>query len=143
MIVDPTDEIGNVEAPPEYGIDITVHGGIIKYGPWAGLKAGDIYPLYNPLSLNGTRVRGAEAMLNLTTSEKTWGTLRVVRGESRREIPAYIVKYDTGNGTRIDTVSGSYAQVLTAARLGIGGGLERQQILGPHPSRDQAAGQSE
>jgi hypothetical protein len=35
VVVDPADEIGNVEATPEYGIDVTLHGGIIKYGPWA------------------------------------------------------------------------------------------------------------
>jgi hypothetical protein len=94
----------------------------IKYGPWASLKAGDVYPLYNPLLLNGTRVRGAEAALNLTIGETTWGSLRAVRGASRREVPAYLVEYDTGNGTRIDTVPGTYAQTLTAVRLGIGGG---------------------
>ncbi|MEO7957391.1 MAG: hypothetical protein ABIW76_11950, partial [Fibrobacteria bacterium] len=94
----------------------------IKYGPWVSFKGGDIYPLYNPMSLNGTRVRGAEAVLNLVKSETNWGSLRVVRGESRREIASYIVKYDTGNGTRIDTVPGSFAQTITAARLGLGGG---------------------
>ncbi len=94
----------------------------VKYGPWAALKAGDVYPLYNSLSLNGTRVRGGEAVLNLTTGETQWGSLRVVRGESRREVPAYLVKYDTGNGTRIDTVPGTFAQTLTAIRLGLGGG---------------------
>lgn len=94
----------------------------VKYGPWAALKAGDVYPMYNPLSLNGTRVRGAEAALSLTLGETTWGTLRAVRGQSRREVPAYVVKYDTGDGTRLDTVPGTYAQTLTAVRLGVGGG---------------------
>jgi hypothetical protein len=94
----------------------------VKYGPWAALKAGDVYPLYNALVLNGTRVRGAEATMNIVTGEKQWGSLRVVRGESRREVPAYLVKYDTGNGgTRTDTVTGTYAQTLSAARLGLGG----------------------
>lgn len=94
----------------------------LKYGPWAAIKAGDIYPLYNGLVLNGTRVRGAEAVARIVTGEKQWGSLRVVKGESRRAVPAYLVKYDTGNGTRVDTVSGTYAQTLTAARLGFGGG---------------------
>jgi hypothetical protein len=94
----------------------------VKYGPWASLKAGDVYPLYNPLLLNGTRVRGAEAGLNLTLGETTWGSLRAVRGASRREVPAYLVEYDTGDGTRIDTVAGTFAQTLTAVRLGVGGG---------------------
>lgn len=34
-LVDETDELGNVEPPPEYGVDIVIHGGFIKYGPWA------------------------------------------------------------------------------------------------------------
>lgn len=28
-------EIGNSDLPPEWGIDIAIRGGIIKYGPWA------------------------------------------------------------------------------------------------------------
>ncbi len=95
----------------------------VKYGPWIGLKAGDVYPLYNPLLLNGTRVRGAEGMLSLTTGETTWGSFRAVRGETRRVVPAYTVRYDTGNGNpRIDTVPGSFQQNLIAFRLGMGGG---------------------
>jgi hypothetical protein len=35
VIVDPADEFGNVEAAPEYGIDVTIYGGTITYGPWA------------------------------------------------------------------------------------------------------------
>ena len=31
--------------------------GSVKYGPWAAIKAGDIYPSYNELVLTGTRVR--------------------------------------------------------------------------------------
>lgn len=34
-IIDEADEFGNVEPSPEYGIDIVVHGGLLKYGPWA------------------------------------------------------------------------------------------------------------
>ncbi len=94
----------------------------VKYGPWASLKAGDVYPLYNSLSLNGTRVRGGEATMNLVTGESQWGSLRVVRGQSRREIPSYLVKYDTGNGMRLDTVAGTFSQTLSALRIGLGGG---------------------
>ncbi|ORY27357.1 hypothetical protein BCR39DRAFT_589249 [Naematelia encephala] len=34
-VIDEADEMGNIEPAPEYGIDVTIHGGIIKYGPWA------------------------------------------------------------------------------------------------------------
>ena len=95
----------------------------VKYGPWVGLKAGDVYPLYNPLILNGTRVRGGEGMLSLTTGETTWGSFRAVRGETHREVPSYTVRYDTGSGTpRIDTVPGTFSQRMMAFRLGLGGG---------------------
>jgi hypothetical protein len=30
-----SDEFGNVDTPPEYGIDIVIHGGDVAYGPWA------------------------------------------------------------------------------------------------------------
>ncbi|WVW81321.1 hypothetical protein I302_103312 [Kwoniella bestiolae CBS 10118] len=42
--IDDQDEIGNVDLPPEYGIDITIHKGNVKYGPWADkqrLQPGD------------------------------------------------------------------------------------------------------
>ena len=94
----------------------------MKYGPWVGVKAGDIYPLYNSFVLNGTRIRGGEARLSLVTGDKQWGSLRFIRGESRRAVPTYQVKYDTGNGTRLDTIAGTFAQNITAARLGFGGG---------------------
>lgn len=32
---DGLDEIGNVDLPPEYGIDIIIRKGTVKYGPWA------------------------------------------------------------------------------------------------------------
>lgn len=95
----------------------------VKVGPWASLKGGDVYPSYNPLILSGTRVRGAEAGLSLVLGDKQYGSLRAVSGESRREVSAYIARYDTGGATpRIDTVPGTYAQDLWALRLGLGGG---------------------
>jgi hypothetical protein len=95
----------------------------VKYGPWVGLRAGDVYPQYNPLILTGTRVRGGEGALALVLGDKQFASLKVVSGESRREVPTYIAKYDTGSGgTRVDTVPGTFAQQLVAARLGFGGG---------------------
>ena len=61
--------------------------------------------------------------LDVHRRQITFRTLDLVSGESRRAVPAYIAKYDTGSGgTRIDTVPGTFAQKLTAARLGLGGG---------------------
>ncbi|ODN76792.1 hypothetical protein L202_05394 [Cryptococcus amylolentus CBS 6039] len=46
--IDPLDEIGNVDLPPEYGIDITIHKGIIKYGPWADRQREQIQRAFAP-----------------------------------------------------------------------------------------------
>jgi hypothetical protein len=94
----------------------------IQYGPYAYIKAGDVYPAFNDLMLSGARLRGGEAGLALFANDISWATLKVARGESRREIPSYIAVYDTGNGTRTDTLSGTFAQNITALRLGFGGG---------------------
>jgi hypothetical protein len=94
----------------------------INYGPYASLKGGDVYPAFNDLLLNGARLRGGEAKLAVVAKDITWGSLKIARGESRREIPAYVAIYDTGAGTRTDTLSGTFAQTLTAIRVGFGGG---------------------
>ena len=28
-------DVGNGDAPPEWGLDLVVHGGFLRYGPWA------------------------------------------------------------------------------------------------------------
>jgi hypothetical protein len=28
-------DVGNGDLPPEWGVDIVVHGGFFRYGPWA------------------------------------------------------------------------------------------------------------
>ncbi len=94
-----------------------------KYGPWASIRGGDVYPSYNPLILSGTRVRGAEAGLSLTVGDRQFGSFKIVTGESKREVPAYVARYDTGGAEpRVDTIPGTFAQELIAGRLGFGGG---------------------
>jgi hypothetical protein len=94
----------------------------IQYGPYGYIKAGDVYPTFNNVMLSGARLRGGEAGMALVAKDISWATLKVARGESRREIPAYVAVYDTGNGTRSDTIPGTFAQNITALRLGFGGG---------------------
>ncbi len=98
--------------------------GRIAYGPWLTVRGGDLYPVYNNLILNGTRVRGGEVNVAAVTDdgEKHWLYAKAVTGETKIEIPAYVAEYDTGNGKRMDTVSRSPGQNLTAIRLGAGGG---------------------
>ncbi|WVQ94212.1 hypothetical protein IAU59_001290 [Kwoniella sp. CBS 9459] len=46
--VDDQDEIGNVDLPPEYGIDIVIHKGNIRYGPWADQQREAIQRAFAP-----------------------------------------------------------------------------------------------
>ncbi len=94
----------------------------VKYGQHGYVRGGDVYPAFNDLLLNGARLRGGEAGLAIIAKDINWASLKVARGESRREIPAHIAVYDTGKGFRSDTVSGDFGQTLSAVRLGFGGG---------------------
>jgi hypothetical protein len=100
----------------------------VAYGPWAYAKVGDVYPDYNPLIFNGTRVRGAEAGAALVLgvgSEQgpvPWGYAKVVTGQTQRYVPAYIIRSRFDGGYDTAYVPGTRAQNLSAVRVGAGGG---------------------
>ncbi len=99
--------------------------GRITYGPWATVRGGDLYPVYNDLILNGTRVRGGEVDLAAVTDDGTkhWVYAKMVTGETKRAVPAFVAEYDTGNGNTVqDTIPATAEQRLTAIRVGAGGG---------------------
>lgn len=91
--VDPSDEIGNVEAPPEWGIDLTVHGGNVNYGPWADRQRDALQKAFAPsiffdteprarLKPGDTRVHSA-LVVNVAMSDKT--TLRIPTREASKD----------------------------------------------------------
>ncbi|EIW72981.1 hypothetical protein TREMEDRAFT_42131 [Tremella mesenterica DSM 1558] len=45
---DKHDELGNVDLPPEYGIDITIYGGDVTYGPWADRQRDALQKAFAP-----------------------------------------------------------------------------------------------
>lgn len=83
--IDPTDQIGNIEPPPEYGVDIVLHGGNINYGPWADRQRDALQKAFAPSiffdSEPRARLRAGETrvhstmVVNVTMTEKT--TLRI------------------------------------------------------------------
>lgn len=92
-LIDETDEFGNVEPAPEYGFDITVHGGIIKYGPWADRQRDALQRNFAPsiffdtmakerLKPGDTRVH-SHLLVNLQLSEET--TLRIPTREASKD----------------------------------------------------------
>lgn len=46
--VDPNDKIGNVDLPPEYGIDLGIHGGAVNYGPWTDRQRDALLKAFAP-----------------------------------------------------------------------------------------------
>ncbi|TFY79696.1 hypothetical protein EWM64_g4317 [Hericium alpestre] len=48
-------DIGNGDFEPEWGIDIVVHGGFIKYGPWADRQRAELQQVFFPPSYRDTQ----------------------------------------------------------------------------------------
>lgn len=80
-VINEPDEMGNVEPPPEYGLDITIHGGIVKYGPWADRQRDALQRAFAPsiffdsapkarLQPGETRVH-TDIILNIFLAEET------------------------------------------------------------------------
>jgi hypothetical protein len=83
--IDINDEIGNVELPPEYSVDLVIHGGEINYGPWSDRQRDALQKAFIPQSYFDTEPRRklkpgetrlhATLVVNVILSEKT--TLRI------------------------------------------------------------------
>ncbi|ORX35037.1 hypothetical protein BD324DRAFT_652754 [Kockovaella imperatae] len=91
--IDQLDEFGNIEPAPEYGIDISVHGGILQYGPWADRQRDALQKAFAPaiffhsqakptLKVGETRVH-TNLLLNLSLTEET--TLRIPTREPSKD----------------------------------------------------------
>lgn len=46
--VDEKDEYGNIDLPPEYGIDITIRAGTVNYGPWSDRQRDALQKTFAP-----------------------------------------------------------------------------------------------
>lgn len=57
-------DVGNMDLDPEWGIDITIHGGILRYGPWADRQRAHLQraffpPIYSD-SIPSTRLKAGD-----------------------------------------------------------------------------------
>ncbi|BEI89154.1 uncharacterized protein CcaverHIS019_0205160 [Cutaneotrichosporon cavernicola] len=91
--VDRTDTIGNIELPPEWGIDVTLHGGNVNYGPWTDRQRDALQKAFTPsiffdteprtrLKAGDTRLHASLAV-NVNMTEKT--TLRIPTREPSKD----------------------------------------------------------
>ncbi|GMK54228.1 hypothetical protein CspeluHIS016_0108140 [Cutaneotrichosporon spelunceum] len=91
--VDHNDTIGNIEPPPEWGIDITLHGGNVNYGPWTDRQRDALQKAFTPsiffdseprarLKPGDTRLH-ASLVVNVNMTEKT--TLRIPTREPSKD----------------------------------------------------------
>ncbi|KAL7425079.1 Macrophage colony-stimulating factor 1 receptor [Cryptotrichosporon argae] len=92
-VIDPSDELGNVEPSPEYGIDLVLHGGAVNYGPWADRQRDALQKAFAPsiffdseprprLNPGDTRLHAA-LVLNVSMTERT--TLRIPTREASKD----------------------------------------------------------
>jgi len=97
--IDLNDTIGNVELPPEYTVDLVIHGGAINYGPWSDRQRDALQKAFIPQSFFDTQPRAklkpgetrlhATLVVNVTMTEKT--TLRIpTREPSKVSVPGDI-----------------------------------------------------
>nr|ODN85117.1 hypothetical protein L203_05068 [Cryptococcus depauperatus CBS 7841] len=91
--VDGNDKIGNIDLAPEYGINIVVHRGIVKYGPWADRQRDALQRAFTPtlffhsepkprLKPGDTRVH-TNLVLKIILEDDT--TLRIPTKESSKD----------------------------------------------------------
>lgn len=91
--IDRSDNIGNVELPPEWGVDISLHGGNVNYGPWADMQREALQKAFTPsiffdseprerLKTGDSRIH-ASLVVNITMTEKT--TLRIPTREASKD----------------------------------------------------------
>lgn len=91
--VDLNDMIGNIELPPEWGVDITLHGGNVNYGPWTDRQRDALQKAFTPsiffdteprvrLKAGDTRLH-ANLAVNVNMTEKT--TLRIPTREPSKD----------------------------------------------------------
>jgi hypothetical protein len=91
--LDPKDKFGNVDVPPEYGIDVVIHGGMVQYGPWADRQREALQKTFAPniffdsepksrLRAGETRVH-ADLVVSVTFSEET--NLRIPTREPSKD----------------------------------------------------------
>lgn len=91
--IDMNDNIGNVELPPEWGVDISLHGGNVNYGPWTDRQRDALQKAFAPSIFFDTEPRKrlkpgdirahATLAVNVTMTEKT--TLRIPTREPSKD----------------------------------------------------------
>uniref|UniRef100_D8QC92 Csf1 N-terminal domain-containing protein n=1 Tax=Schizophyllum commune (strain H4-8 / FGSC 9210) TaxID=578458 RepID=D8QC92_SCHCM len=67
------DEIGNGDVPPDWGVDLVIKGGTLRYGPWADRQRAELQKVFFPASYHN-----ASKTPKLSPGDKRqWTSLRV------------------------------------------------------------------
>ncbi|TFK54421.1 hypothetical protein OE88DRAFT_1676060 [Heliocybe sulcata] len=79
-------EVGNGDLPPEWGVEVIVHGGFLRYGPWADRQRAELQRLFFPPSYQDSQ---PTAFLR-PGDKRIWTALKVfieLRGGTTLHIP--------------------------------------------------------
>ncbi|KAF9070624.1 hypothetical protein BDP27DRAFT_1401949 [Rhodocollybia butyracea] len=79
-------DIGNGDVGPEWGVDILVHDGCLRYGPWADRQRGELQRTFFPPVYSDAQ----EAQRLEPGDQRVWTAMRVfveLRGETTLHIP--------------------------------------------------------
>jgi hypothetical protein len=95
------------------------YGADISWGQWLMMRVGDQFPAWDPLLMDGVRVRGASVEMAATSDGTPWLRGKLLAGQLRRRTSAWIGW--TPNGDTLQA-PGTWERQMVAAQLGFGAG---------------------
>ncbi|KAF8271516.1 hypothetical protein EI94DRAFT_1770350 [Lactarius quietus] len=79
-------DVGNGDVPPEWGLDLVVHGGVLRYGPWADRQRAELQRIFFP----PTYSEAEQTRRLLPGDNRLWTAMRIfveLRGGTTLHIP--------------------------------------------------------
>lgn len=95
------------------------YGAEISWGPWMMIRLGDQFPVWDPLLMDGVRVRGASVEMAATQDGVSWLRGKLLAGQLRRSTSAWMAWTAQGDST---AMAGTWERQMVALQLGVGAG---------------------
>ncbi|MEN9353635.1 MAG: hypothetical protein RL318_960 [Fibrobacterota bacterium] len=95
------------------------YGADLSWGPWLALRVGDQFPVWDPLLMDGVRVRGASVEMAATSEGVSWLRGKLLAGQLRRQTSAWI-GWTASNDSMV--TPGTWERQMVAAQLSVGKG---------------------
>jgi len=95
------------------------YGAEVSWGPWMMIRLGDQFPVWDPLLMDGVRVRGASVEMAATQDGTSWLRGKLLAGQLHRATSAWMGWTAQGDST---AMAGTWERQMVAFQLGVGTG---------------------